>query len=63
MGLEHIRPLLLRPTSCAKARSGGYHLVFKKLISHGTREHVAGDVPSQSGKRQHDKREKYDVDD
>jgi hypothetical protein len=60
MGLEHIRPLLLRPTSCAKARCGGYHLVFKKLISRGTREHMAGDVPSRSGKGQYDKREKYE---
>jgi hypothetical protein len=34
-------------------------LLLENLISEGSREHVAGDVPSESGKGQHGKREKY----
>jgi hypothetical protein len=32
---------------------------FQELISRGTREHMAGDVPGIRGNRQSDKREKY----
>jgi hypothetical protein len=34
-------------------------LLPKDLVSDGGREHVAGDVPGQSGKGQDGKREKY----
>jgi len=34
-------------------------LLAKNLVSNGGREHMAGDVPSRSGKGQYGKREKY----
>ena len=34
-------------------------LLLKDLIGDDRREHMAGDVPSRSGKRQYGKREKY----
>ena len=38
---------------------GGRILLPENLKSDGSREHMAGDVPSQSGKGQYGKREKY----
>jgi hypothetical protein len=34
-------------------------LLLEHLISDGSREHMAGDVPSQSGDRQYGKRDKH----
>jgi hypothetical protein len=33
--------------------------LMKDVVSDDPREHMAGDVPSRSGKRQYSKREKY----
>src|SRR5215510_3544231 len=35
-------------------------LLLEDLVSDGTRDHVAGDVPGRSGKGQRDKDQKYD---
>ena len=45
---------------CFYLLDGRRIFLLKDLVGDDSREHVAGNVPSQSGKRQYDKREKYE---
>jgi len=44
---------------CSYLLDGRLVLLLEDLVSDGSREHMAGNVPGQSGKGQYSKREKY----